>query len=233
MRKFDLIAFDADDTLWYTEKTYREIQHSFERIMAPYQVSSDIEQAIEQIEIPNLRFYGYGLQGYILSLIETAIIISAGKITGADILNLISLGKNALDAEIQLLEHVEPTLNELSARYPLMLITKGELLHQEKKISRSGLRDFFSRIEIVSEKTVETYRTILTKNRIEASRFLMVGDSLRSDIQPVIETGGYAVHIPSHFVWKHENSTIVDETHSRFHRLEHIGMLPSLLEVLE
>jgi putative hydrolase of the HAD superfamily len=229
---FDLIAFDADDTLWHSESLYSAAQDRFKQLLAPYRSAERIEQKLHQTEMRNLQYYGYGIKGFALSLIETAIELTQGRISGGEIQEVIALAKDMLTAEVRLLDHAQETVIRLAVSYPLMLITKGDLFDQEAKIARSGLRQYFRHIEIVSDKTREGYATLLARHHLTPSRFLMIGNSLRSDILPVVALGGQAVHIPYHITWAHENVALSEEDRKRYFELEHLGLLPALIEKL-
>ncbi len=229
---FDLIAFDADDTLWHSESLYAGMQERFAQLLACYHPPAYVAQKLHQTEMRNLQYYGYGLKGFTLSLIETAIELTQGRISGAEILQVIDLAKAALTAEVQLLDHAQDTLAQLADQYPLMLITKGDLFDQEAKLARSGLESYFQHVEIVSEKTRRTYAALLARRQLVPARFLMVGNSLRSDILPVVELGGRAVHIPYHITWAHESVVLADADRERYFELQHLGLLPALLERL-
>jgi putative hydrolase of the HAD superfamily len=232
MTMFDVIAFDADDTLWHSESLYSEAQDKFKQLLAPYHDAEQIGQRLHQTEMRNLQYYGYGIKGFTLSLIETAIELTEGRILSTEIQKVIDLAKDMLTAEVQLLGHAEETVARLADSYPLMMITKGDLFDQEAKIARSGLRQYFRYIEIVSDKTRDDYVTLLAKYRLAPSRFLMVGNSLRSDILPVVALGGRAVYIPYHITWAHENVLPPEEDRQRYFELEHLGLLPALIEKL-
>jgi len=180
----------------------------------------------------NLQFYGYGIKGFALSLIETAIELTEGRIQGDEIHHLIDLAKDMLTAEVQLLDHAADSVARLAAMYPLMLITKGDLFDQETKIARSRLRPYFRYIEVVSDKTDDSYSALLAKYQLDPARFLMVGNSLRSDILPVVALGGQAVYIPYQITWAHETVVLSEQDRSRFFELDHIGLLPALVERL-
>ncbi len=181
----------------------------------------------------NLQYYGYGIKGFALSLIETAIELTQGRISGREIQEVIDLAKDMLTAEVQLLEYARETIARLAISYPLMMITKGDLFDQEAKIARSGLRQYFQYVEIVSDKTRDGYATLLARYHLEPSRFLMVGNSLRSDISPVVALGGWAVHIPYPITWAHENVSPPQRDQKRYFELEHLGLLPALIEELK
>ena len=198
---FDLIALDADDTLWHNERLYLATASQFREMLLPYHSAEWIEERLNATESKNLQHFGYGVKGFMLSMIETAIELTEGRISGAEILRILEWGREMLCAPIELLEGVRETVEDLARDRRLMLLTKGDLFDQENKLARSGLGHCFSAIEVVAEKTALTYRTILTRHGVRAEHFLMVGNSLRSDILPVLELGGTAIHIPSATTW--------------------------------
>lgn len=229
---FDVIAFDADDTLWHNETLYAAVQERFKQLLARYGDADWIEEKLYETEMRNLRWYGYGIKSFALSMIETAIRLSKGQIQAADIQTIIDWARHMLATPPQLFEHAADTIGRLSESFALMLITKGDLRDQEDKISRSGLRDRFTYIEIVSDKTSDMYRALATKHQIDPARFLMVGNSLRSDILPVLAIGGRAVYIPHHLTWAHENEVDQLPVRQGYFELEHLGQLPALVEAL-
>ncbi|MCI0387479.1 MAG: HAD hydrolase-like protein [Acidobacteria bacterium] len=230
---FDVIAFDADDTLWHNEPLYRGAQHQVLDIMAHYHDRDWIERQMYETEIRNLVHYGYGIKGFTLSMIETAIELTEGRITGAEIGRIIELTREMFKAPVELLDGVEETIKRLGASHDLMLITKGDLFEQQAKIARSGLADHFSKIEIVPVKISETYQSIAVKHEINPQRFLMIGNSIRSDILPVLEMGGRAVHIPYQTTWEHEVVPEEELAGREFIRLTHIRELPALIDELK
>src|SRR5215510_16004713 len=201
---FDVIAFDADDTLWHNEPIYRGAQRQVLDILAHYHDQEWIERRMNETEIRNLEHYGYGIKGFTLSMIETAIELTEGRISGAEIGRIIELTREMFKAPVVLLDGVEETITKLATLHDLMLITKGDLFEQQAKIARSGLADHFSKIEIVPIKISDTYLSITARHEITPHRFLMIGNSIRSDILPVIEIGGRAIHIPYETTWEHE-----------------------------
>jgi len=228
---FDVIAFDADDTLWHTEAMFNLTQEKFKQLLAGYRDGALIEQKLYETEMRNLHYFGYGIKGFTLAMIETAVELTAGQIRGRDIQQIIDFAREMRRFPVELLEHVKQTVALLAESYPLMLITKGELIDQESKIARSGIAHCFRHVEVVSDKTQETYASVLAKRGIDIGRFLMIGNSLRSDILPVVALGGQAVYIPYHTTWAHE--TVSDhENPGGYHELEHIGQLPALIEQL-
>jgi putative hydrolase of the HAD superfamily len=225
----DLIAFDADDTLWHNEIHYRNTEHRFQEILAPYQVDGQASEELYNTEMQNLPYYGFGTKGFALSMIETAIKLTDGQITSAKIQQIIDLAKGMLSKPVELLEHVPGVVETLASSYSIMLITKGDLLDQERKLAQSGLAPYFRHVEIVSHKTPEVYRSVLDRHKVAPDRFLMVGNSLRSDVAPVIAVGGQAVHIPYHVTWVHEAALGREEAALDYIELDHIGLLPGLV----
>lgn len=232
MSRFQVIAFDADDTLWHNERLYVEAQSRFKKLLAPYHSPEWIDERLYQAELRNLGHFGYGIKGFALSMIETAVELTEGRIAGSEIQTIIDIAKGMLSAEVELLEHVAETISLLAQRYPLMLITKGDLRDQEIKIARSSLGQHFKWVEIVSEKNPASYAALLMRHAIPPERFLMVGNALRSDILPVLELGGSAVYIPYPFTWGHEAAD-PPEGQPGYYHLAHLGLLPELLERLE
>lgn len=227
---FEFIAFDADDTLWHNETIYSLTQDKLKQLLSTYRNTDTLEDDLYAVERRNLHYFGYGIKSFTLSMIETAIELTDGQVQGRDIEQIINFAREMLETPTQLLDHVEETVTALSQTHKLMIITKGDLFDQETKIAQSGLADYFTHIEIVSEKTPDIYKTLLNKYSINPTHFLMVGNSLRSDVLPVVEIGGQAVHIPYHITWQHE--TAARESHADYVELEHIGLLPALIETL-
>lgn len=230
---FDVIAFDADDTLWNNEFHYRKARIKFQKICARYKDPEEAGQLLDEIEKRNLPLYGYGIKSFSLSMIESAIQISNGKITGKEIGQILTITQTMLDADIDLIEHVEETLAALCQRYHLMLITKGDPSEQEKKIQRSGLMKYFRYIEITGEKNLQTYQVILKKYRIDPARFLMIGNSLKSDILPALEAGGQAIYIPHPHTWSHEMAPENALSNAGFVQIEQIGRLSEVINHLQ
>ncbi len=221
MSNKQIIGFDADDTLWENEIFFYQAQRKFIEL---HPHIKDPEQAILQIEKKNIKFYGYGIKGFILSLLETSVRYSSNQPNFQNIDKIIKIGKEMLAQPIQLLPHAKDTLRHLSEHYTLIMITKGDLLDQQRKVEKSGLLKYFSSIEIVWEKDKQTYLEILQKNNISPKDFLMVGNSLKSDVLPVTKVGGTGIYIPHKFTWKHEE---VDSTFDldRFVELKNISDL--------
>ncbi|WP_020570578.1 HAD family hydrolase [Neolewinella persica] len=199
------IAFDADDTLWAHENVFVDAKARCVELLRPYlQPKHNLEEELYRFERKNLKLFGYGVKGFTLSMIETAIELSNGKITGAEIQRIIDLAKEMLDHPIHLLDYVPEAIAALKPHFTLLVITKGDLFAQENKIARSGLAKEFDIIEIVSEKDEATYRSLLQRYSIDPAHFLMLGNSLRSDVLPIINIGGRALHLPFEFTWHHE-----------------------------
>jgi putative hydrolase of the HAD superfamily len=227
----DMIAFDADDTLWQTESRYRAVEDRFERLLATYGVA-DANDLMHENEIRNLEHYGYGIKGFVLSLIETAIQATGSRIRPDDIQTIVNWAKEMQAAAPVLMEHAQATVSQLAQSYPLMLITKGEVFEQEAKIARCGLRQYFTHVEIVSDKTRQMYAAILARHDIRPERFLMVGNSLRSDILPVLELGARAVYIPAGITWAHETVELPGGGCGGCIQIEHLGQLPAVVAAL-
>ena len=207
MNNKQIIGFDADDTLWENEVFFHQAQMKFVEL---HPHIKDPEEVIFQIEKKNIKFYGYGIKGFILSLLEASVRFSNNKTDFQNIDKIIKIGKDMLAQPIQLLPNVKDTLRHLSEHYTLIMITKGDLLDQQRKVKESGLLKYFSLIEIVSEKDEQTYLEILQKNNIFPKDFLMIGNSLKSDILPVTKIGGTGIYIPHKFTWRHEE---IDSTY--------------------
>ena len=196
------IAFDADDTLWHNEPLFNLTQAKVADMLGDWVSEEKLGTLINTIERRNLKLFGYGAKGFTLSLIETALEVSENRIPTSVVGEILDAGKAMMEHPVELLPGVEETLKAMSAEHPLMIVTKGDLFDQESKIARSGLADYFSAVEIVSEKDPETYRDLLRRHDIDAERFIMVGNSVKSDILPVVAVGGNAVHIPYESQWE-------------------------------
>jgi putative hydrolase of the HAD superfamily len=229
----ETIAFDADDTLWHTEPYYRESEQHWLAIMNRYGISSqEALDELHRIEINNLAFFGYGIRGFTLTMIEAAVQMTGGAVRGADIQAIVELGRGMTSHAIRLLDGVEEALGKLSGRR-LLLITKGDTLDQESKIQRSGLAQYFHSVEILVDKTPAAYQSLLEKYGINPGSFLMVGNSLRSDIAPVLALGGYAVHVPYTVSWAHESSADLPADRSHFYEIASLRELPELVDRIE
>ncbi|NAS30381.1 HAD hydrolase-like protein [Flavobacteriaceae bacterium R38] len=202
--KIKVIGFDADDTLWVNETYFREAEHKFAQLLSSYETENKIDQELFKMEMKNLDVYGYGVKGFMLSMIESAIDLSNGKIPSTVISEIIALGKEMIERPVELLDHVEMVLEELSKKYRLIVLTKGDLLDQERKVEKSGLSTYFHHIEVLSDKKENNYLSLLEHLEIPVSEFVMIGNSLKSDVLPIINIGAQAMHVPFHTTWAHE-----------------------------
>jgi putative hydrolase of the HAD superfamily len=227
---FTAIAFDADDTLWHNERIFISAKDKYKRLLANYHDADWIEQRLDETELRNIEHFGYGIKGFTLSMIETAVELTEGRIKGGEIQDIINFAREMMASPVEVLDGVRETIKELADQYALLVITKGDLFDQETKIARSGLGDYFKHVEIVSEKRKTTYENILTKHQILTTEFVMVGNSLRSDILPVIEIGAQAVHIPYESEWFHDRVTDEELQGKEFVRLDKIDLLPLWLQ---
>jgi putative hydrolase of the HAD superfamily len=226
----EVIALDGDDTLWHSEQLFVDTQDRFRALVAPHVEldAATLDARLLEIERRNLPIFGYGVKAFTLSLVETAIEVTDGRIPGADLQAILELGKVLMDHPVDLLEGVAEAVDALTDRHRVMVITKGDLLHQETKVVRSGLDELLWRVEIVSEKDVATYRRVLQRHQIDPATFVMVGNSVRSDVLPVLELGARAVHIPYAVTWALEHAEVDPEQH-RFPVLASIAELPALI----
>lgn len=225
-----VIAFDADDTLWVNEPFFQETEKKFYSLMGDYLPAHSLAKELFKIEIDNLDVYGYGIKAYILSMIEAAIKISENTISVEAIAKIIEYGKEMLEKPVDLIEGVDEALKALHGKYKLVVATKGDLKDQHRKLHDSGLGHYFHHIEVMSDKGKIDYEKMLKRLEVEPSEFLMIGNSLKSDVLPVLEIGGHACHIPFHTTWLHEQ---IDHTieHENFKEAENIGqLLPLLLQ---
>jgi len=225
----DLIAFDADDTLWHNEPIFQATEAQFAQLLSAYHPPEWVRERLFATEMKNLGHFGYGIKGFILSMIETALDLTESRIDGAEVRRIVEWGHDMLRQPVQLLDGVRETVEALSGRYRLMLLTKGDLFDQESKLARSGLGEFFNAVEIVSTKNASTYRTIMMRHAIVPDRFVMVGNSLRSDVLPALEAGALAVHIPYEMTWAHEHLDEDTLAGKEFGVLERITALPDWL----
>jgi putative hydrolase of the HAD superfamily len=227
-----VIGFDADDTLWHNETIFEKVHEQYRALLARYHDAATVDRTLFATEMRNLERYGYGIKGFTLSAIETAIELTEAKISAEEIRRLIQLGQEMHQHPVELLEGVEETLQALASRHRLLLITKGDLRDQERKLGRSGLSGYFSAVEIVSEKNQTIYRQILQRHEVEPERFLMVGNSAKSDILPVLAMGGTGVHVPYHLTWAAEQVEELPEDNPRFFRVQSIRELARVIDGL-
>ena len=223
------MGLDGDDTLWQNETRFQLTQTALRDLLRRHVPDADVDAHLAEVEMRNLRIYGYGVKAFTLSMIETAIQVTDRRIPAADLEVILGWGQKMLGEPTELLDGVEAALKDLSRRYELLLITKGDLFDQESKLARSGLADMFKGVEILSEKNVDAYRSVLRRRQIEPSQFVMVGNSLRSDIAPVVALGARGVHIPYPLTWHHEQVPEDAMPKQGWHRLESISELSGLL----
>ncbi len=224
---YDVIGFDADDTLWRSEDAFQVAEQRFVELLDPHTPSGiDLAAALRETERANLSTSGYGVKAFTLSMVQCAITVSSAEVPAHVIGRLVDLGYDMLTEPVQLLPHVPEVLAEVGRDHRLLLLTKGDLVHQTRKITTSGLEHHFEYVEILLEKDATTYRRVLRHVGDEPGRFLMVGNSVRSDILPVLEIGGSAVHVPYHLLWEHEH---VDDHGEEFSELASLADLPNWL----
>ena len=222
-----LVGFDGDDTLWRSEDYYRGAQEDFERIIGAYVDLRDAHDRLYAVETRNLALFGYGVKGMVLSMIEAAVEITDGRVTAQDLHRIVAMGKSLLQHPVELLPGIREAVEAIGARHEIVLITKGDLFHQEAKVKQSGLADLFRRIEIVSEKDAPTYARLFREFDLAPSQFAMIGNSLRSDIAPVLALGGWGVHMPYHVTWAHETEADVAHDAPRLRSVVDAAGLPA------
>ncbi len=227
----ELVGFDADDTLWRSEDYYHRAGVEFEQIVGAYVDVGDasVRSRLHAVEKRNLASFGYGAKGMTLSMIEAAIELTDAAITAQDVHRIVALGKGLLEHPVELLPGIRGAVESVAERHRVVLITKGDLFHQERKVAQSGLADLFSRIEIVSEKNTDSYARVIAECGVSATSFAMIGNSLRSDIEPVIGLGGWGVHMPYHLTWEHEMAHAVEIGHPRVITIASAEEIPSAL----
>jgi putative hydrolase of the HAD superfamily len=226
--RFDLVAFDADDTLWHNETHFHGTQRRFRELLADYHPPDWIDQRLYAAEKRNLAHFGYGVKGFVLSMIETAVELTEGRVSGRQIQQIVDMGREMLAAPVEVLPGVREAVAAVAAGHRVAVVTKGDLFDQETKLARSGLGDVFAAFEVVSEKDAKTYAAMMRKLGVEPGRFVMVGNSVKSDVLPVLEAGGAAVHIPYELTWAHEQ---VPAGAAEFTTLGSIAELPGWLEI--
>ena len=227
--RISVIAFDADDTLWVNEPFFRESEEKFSRLLAAYESESQVMTILFETEIRNLALYGYGIKGFMLSMIETILTVTEHKATPELFERALAIGKEMFDKPVELLPGVEEVLKKLYGKYRLVVATKGDLLDQERKLKKSGLHHYFHHIEIMSDKQESDYEKLVKHLDCPVNEFLMIGNSLKSDVLPVLAIGGNAIHIPFHTTWLHEH--VEDEiVHNNFYQMTALAdILPNLI----
>jgi len=224
MNKIKVVAFDADDTLWINEPYFKEAEQQFCILMEDYLTHQSISQILFKTQVDNLPLYGYGIKGFTLSMIEAAEIISKGTLNIKIIDKIVKIGKELLTKPVELIDDVEAILQELQAKYRLVVATKGDLKDQHRKLHKSGLGSYFHHIEVMTDKEKIDYEKLLLRLDVQPEEFIMIGNSLRSDVLPVLEIGGYAVHVPFHTTWLHEHieHPVVHQNFSSIKKLSEI-----------
>ena len=223
-----VIAFDADDTLWVNETYFRDAELEFAKLLAKYETANKIDQELFKKEIDNLRYYGYGIKGFVLSMIECALELSNYQIHPKALQAILDIGKEMIEKPIELLKGVEDTLQFLDGKYRLIVATKGDLLDQERKLEKSNLLKYFHHIEVMSDKKEKDYKKLIKHLDIKPSEFLMIGNSLKSDVLQLINIGASAIHIPFHTTWIHEEVDLQDSTKLEYRTLNNIKEVLSL-----
>ncbi|WP_138465008.1 HAD family hydrolase [Poseidonocella sp. HB161398] len=228
VKNITTVAFDADDTLWHNEQFFKLTEARFAELLADYAERGHLAERLLAAERRNLGQYGYGIKGFMLSMIETALEVTEQRVPGSVIQEIIAAGQEMLRHPIDLLPHAREAVEAAAASHKVLLITKGDLLDQERKLAQSGLGDLFDGVEIVSEKSPETYRAVFARHGSDAAGVLMVGNSLRSDILPVIDIGGWGAFVPYHLSWALEHAE-APAGHPRFRELPDLGELPAMI----
>jgi putative hydrolase of the HAD superfamily len=228
MQNLTIIGFDADDTLWQNERFFRLTQERFAELLRDHAAPDHLMERLLAAERRNLGHYGFGIKGFVLSMIETAIDVTEQRVPASVIAELIAAGQEMLRHPIELLPHAREAVEAVAETHRVLLITKGDLLDQERKLAQSGLGDLFDGVEIVSSKTRPVYEAIFARHGDGPERAMMVGNSMRSDVVPVVEAGGWGVHVPHGLVWEIEMAAAPDDA-PRYHELTDLGLLPDLV----
>ncbi|AXP82593.1 dUMP phosphatase [Mariniflexile rhizosphaerae] len=228
-KNIKVIGFDADDTLWVNETYFRDAEIEFGKLLSEYETLNKIDQELFKKEIDNLPLYGYGIKAFVLSMVESALIQSNYNISTKSIEAILNIGKDMLNKPVELLDGVEDVLKHLSKKYRIILATKGDLLDQERKLEKSGLTKYFHHIEVLSDKQEANYSKLLNHLDIKPSEFLMIGNSLKSDVLPLVNIKAHAIHVPFHTTWAHEQVTEL-ETNGKAYKT--INSLRDLLKLL-
>jgi putative hydrolase of the HAD superfamily len=225
-----LVGFDADDTLWHSERYFQDAHAEFERIVGAYVDLADagVHDRLLATERENIKLFGYGAKGMTLSMLETAIALTSERISAADLHRIVGLGKSILQHPVELLPGVRAAVEAVAATHRVVLITKGDLFHQERKVAASGMADLFQRIEIVSEKDEKSYARLFKEFDVSPDAFAMVGNSQKSDIAPVLALGAWGIHVPYPLVWALDRAEI-DPAHPRFASVTNAGEVPAVL----
>ncbi|MGB5202832.1 MAG: HAD family hydrolase [Eudoraea sp.] len=209
-----VVGFDADDTLWVNETYFREAEEKFADLLENYETKNKVDQELFKTEMNNLELYGYGIKGFMLSMIESAMELSNNHVPPQTLNEILNLGKEMIAKPVELLQGVEEVLQKLSRKYRLIVLTKGDLLDQERKLERSGLTKYFHHVEVLSDKKEENYKNLLDHLEINTNEFLMIGNSLKSDVIPILNIGAKAIHVPFHTTWAHEQVPMEEQTNN-------------------
>lgn len=223
------IGFDADDTLWVNETYFRETEDKFADLLQEFETKNKIDNELFAKEMENLRLYGYGVKGFMLSMLETAIELSSGQVNTQTLSKIIAMGKHMIDQPVEILDGVQETLQYLAPKYRLIVMTKGDLLDQERKLQKSGLSKYFQHVEVLSDKKEKNYSDLLAHLEIDVDEFVMIGNSLKSDVLPLLNIGAKAIHIPFHTTWAHEevSEKEIDKDH-QYLMIERLTQLKSI-----
>lgn len=224
-----VIAFDADDTLWVNETYFREAEQQFARLLSAYETENKIDQELFKTEIKNLSIYGYGVKGFMLSMVECALEISNYNLKPKLLNDILNIGKEMLEKPIELLEDVEMVLKSLHGKYKLIVATKGDLLDQERKLEKSGLLQYFHHIEVMSDKKEADYQKLIAHLDITPKQLLMVGNSLKSDILPLVTIGASAIHVPFHTTWAHEEVSVQEQSTTEYKTVKKVSEILTFL----
>ncbi|MCG7494669.1 HAD family hydrolase [Thalassobius sp. Cn5-15] len=230
--KLTTIGFDADDTLWHNERFFRITQDRFAELLRDHADDHHLSERLLAAERRNLGHYGFGVKGFVLSMIETALEVTDNRVPGEVLRELIDAGQEMLQHPIELLPHAHTAVEAIASTHRVLLITKGDLLDQERKLAQSGLGDLFDGVEIVSDKNPAVYTRIFAKHGDGAKRGLMVGNSMKSDVVPMVEAGGWGIYVPHGEIWEFEKAP-APETSPKYQALDHLGQLPALIERIE
>lgn len=228
-KNIKVIAFDADDTLWVNETYFREAEETFAELISKYETKNKIDQELFKTEIKNLEIYGYGIKGFVLSMVECALELSNYKLPQKTIEKILDIGKEMLAQPIELLDGVEEVLSNLQGKYKLIVATKGDLLDQEKKLEKSNLLKYFHHIEVMSDKKEKDYLKLMKHLEVEPSELLMIGNSLKSDVLPLVALGASAIHIPFHTTWAHEEVTSEEKNDASYKTISKITDIQNFL----
>lgn len=232
MPRITTIALDADDTLWQNEQFFRLTEQRFTELLRDYTDAPDLTDRLIASVTKNLQFYGFGMKGFALSMVETALDVTDHRVPGTVIAEILAAGRELLTYPIETLPYVDAALEALADRYRLILVTKGDIFDQERKLAASGLAEYFAAVEIVADKNVATYQRIFARHTEGAEHTLMAGNSLRSDILPALEAGAFAVYVPHDLTWSYEHAD-EPQNHPRYQRIAHLGELQSAIERFE